>query len=298
MADVVGRPVDGLPARGKLQLADQMQLHMGGCAASTGVGLARLGVSVGIIGKVGADGFGDFILSSLRTAGIDTSAIVRSMFTSTSATMVMVHSDGERSFIHYLGANAELSLADIDFDHVLSARIVHVGGSNLMPAFDGVPTAELLRRAREAGVLTSLDTAWDSQGRWLSLLSPCLQHLDYFVPSIEEARMITGQKEPQDVAAFLLDRGVGTVALKMGGDGCYVRGPQGELRIPAYEVPVVDALGAGDAFAAGFLAGLANGWDLEKTSLLASAVGACAVTALGATTGIRSMDETLAFMSR
>lgn len=296
VADVVGKPVDRLPDRGKLQLADQMELHSGGCAANTGVSLSRLGVSTAILGMVGRDGFGDYLVGAMEKQGLDASGIVRSQRTNTSATMVMVHSDGERSFVHYLGANAEFSGQDIDFEKVASAKILHVGGSNLMPAFDGLPTAELLCCARKAGVVTSLDTAWDSTGRWLSVLEPCLEHLDYFVPSMEEARMITGLNTPEDSAQFLLDRGVGTVALKMGADGCYVRSQSASLRVPVIPVNVVDALGAGDAFAAGFLAGIVRGWDLERTSRFAVAVGALSVTALGATTGIRSMEETLRFM--
>ena len=298
VADVVGKPVDSLPGRGKLQLVDQMELHTGGCAANTGVALAKIGVSTGLIGMVGADGFGDYIVRAMERHGLDTTGIARSDRVNTSATMVMVHGDGERSFLHYFGANAELSLADINFDLIRNARIVHVGGSLLMPALDGQPTADLLRQARAAGVTTSLDTAWDSRGRWMELIGPCLEHLDYFVPSIEEARMLTGRHEPEDVAADIVERGVGTVALKMGAEGCYIRSGQSRLRIPVFSVEVIDALGAGDAFAAGFLTGVLQGWDLEKTGRFATAVGALSVTALGATTGIRPLEETLRFMER
>ena len=298
VADVVGKPIDGLPERGKLQLADTMELHSGGCAASTGVALSCIGISTAILGMVGQDGFGDFMVQAMEKHGLDASGIVRSARANTSATMVMVHSDGERSFVHYLGANAEFSLADVKFDLIESARLVHVGGSNLMTSLDGEPTAELLRRARAAGVMTSLDTAWDSRGRWIALIAPCFEHLDYFVPSIEEARMITGKHRPEEVAAFLIDRGVKTVGLKMGGDGCYIRTRDAELRVPAFKVDAVDALGAGDSFAAGFLTGVIQGWDLEKTARFANAVGAMSVMSLGATTGIRSMAETLAFMEK
>jgi sugar/nucleoside kinase (ribokinase family) len=296
VADVVGRPIDGLPDRGKLHLVEQMELHSGGCAANTGVCLARIGVSTGITGMVGADGFGDFLVQAMERHGLDASGIARSREASTSATMVMVHSDGERSFLHHLGANAHFSLADINLDRLFKAPLVHIGGANLMPGMDGVPTAELLRQARAAGLQTSLDTAWDSTGRWMQILAPCLEYLDYFVPSIEEARMLTGQARKEEMAAALLDRGVGVVALKMGSEGCYIRTPDRALRIPSFEVPAIDALGAGDAFAAGFLTGVVKGWDLETTGRFANAVGGLAVQALGATTGVRSLEQTLEFM--
>lgn len=296
VADVLGKPVDEYPGRGKLVLVDQMELHTGGCAANTGVSLAKIGVDTGIIGKVGADGFGDFIVSQIERHGMDARGVVRDPDTATSATMVMVHGDGERSFIHYLGANATLVESDVNFDLMRGAKILHIAGSFLMPAIDGQPTANVLRKAQEMGITTSLDTAWDSRGRWMELLAPCLPYMDYFVPSIEEARMVTGKHDPADVAKVLIDRGVKVVGLKMGEDGCYIRSAGAEVRIPKFDVDAVDACGAGDAFAAGFLTGVVKGWDLEMTGRFANAVGALCVTAIGATTGIKSLEETLAFM--
>lgn len=287
VADVVGKPVEHLPERGKLTLVDRMELHGGGCANNTGIGLAKIGIKTAVIGKVGSDGFGDFMVSSLKGSGVDTSGVVRDGSVATSATMVMVHGDGERSFIHYLGANATLSDDDVNWDVVKNSKILHIAGSFLMPGFDGQPTANVLKKAKQLGVTTALDTAWDSKGQWMKLLEPCLEYIDYAVPSIEEARMVTGKQDPADVAKVLMDKGVGTVALKMGSEGCYIKSADAELRIPIYRVNAVDANGAGDAFAAGFLAGLANGWDLERTGKFGNATGAFCVTALGATTGIK-----------
>lgn len=297
VADVVGKPVDIWPDRGKLELVDRMELHSGGCAASTGIGLAKIGAKVGMIGKVGEDGFGDFMINALERNGVDASGVVRDTSVATSATMVMVHGDGERSFIHYLGANATLVERDVDFDYVKQAKILHVAGSFLMPGIDGEPTARILAKARAAGVTTALDTAWDSKGRWMSLLRPCLEHIDYFVPSIEEAKRVTNRETPEDIAKSLLDEGVKVVGLKMGESGCYIRSTDAEYRIPPFKVDAVDALGAGDSFVAGFLTGVVHGWDLEKTGRFANAVGACCVTALGATTGIKSLEETERFVA-
>ena len=103
-----------------------------------------------------------------------------------------------------------------------------------------------------------------------------------------------GREDPAEIARFLIDQGVKVVGLKMGERGAYVRSADGqEIRVPAFRVEAVDALGAGDAFVAGFLAGLVHDWDLEQCARFANAVGACCVTALGATTGIKSLEETL-----
>ncbi len=296
VADVVGKPVECLPDRGKLMLVDRMELHGGGCANSTGIGLSRIGIKTAVIGKVGSDGFGDFMIDNLTRNGVDCKGVVRDKDAATSATMVLVHEDGERSFIHYIGANGTLKESDIDFDVVKSSKVLHIAGSFLLPGFDGEPTARVLKKAKEMGVITSLDTAWDSRGNWMKLLEPCLKYVDYAVPSIEEARMVTGKNEPADVAAALMDKGVETVALKMGDKGCYIRSKDIELNIPIYKVDVVDALGAGDAFAAGFLTGVVNGWDLERTGKFANATGAFCVTALGATTGIKDQKTIEAFI--
>src|SRR5687768_13892470 len=106
VADLLGHPIDALPPRGRLGLVDRMNLHIGGCAANTGIDLARLGVAVSILGKVGVDGLGDFVLATLRREGLDTRGVVRDDEVGTSATMVMVSSDGERTFLHHLGGNA------------------------------------------------------------------------------------------------------------------------------------------------------------------------------------------------
>lgn len=300
VADVVGKPVDYFPERGKLALLDRIELHTGGNAANTGISLAKLGVQTAVIGKVGDDGFGDFLVRRLEQHGIDAGGVARDNQMATSATMVLGHSDGERTFLHYIGANATLRYEDIDLDRVLGSKIVDIAGALVMPALDGEPTVRLLKQAQEAGVITALDTVWDSQGRWMDVVGPCLPYVDYLMPSYEEARMLAGGREaPAEIARFLQDRGARTVGIKMGAQGVYLRTADGtEIHVPALPVQAVDALGAGDAFLAGFFAGLVRDWDLERCLRFGNAVGACCVTALGATTGVRSFEETEAFLQQ
>jgi sugar/nucleoside kinase (ribokinase family) len=297
VADVVGRPVESFPDQGRLVLVDEMSLHTGGCAVNAAIGLAKLGIPVEVIGKVGNDAFGNFLLVELKKYLVGTKGVRRDRTAGTSATMVMVHPDGERSFIHYLGANARLRPEDIDFDLVQKSSILHFAGTFVLPGIDGEPSVALLRKARAAGVTTFLDTVWDASNRWMELLAPYLPMVDYFVPSLGEAQQLTGLEQPRDVARALLDGGVGVVALKMGAQGCLVMTQGGEkFLVPAFKVQVVDATGAGDAFAAGFIAGVRQAWPLEQTARFANAVGALCVTKIGASGGIRSMTETLAFM--
>ena len=297
VADVVGRPVRSMPAPGRLVLVDEMSLHTGGCALNTATALARLGMPVEVIGKVGRDPLGDFVLNAMRERGIGVRGVSRNAMAGTSATMVMVDPDGERRFVHYLGANAHLTLDDVDRALITEATIFHVGGALVLPGLDGEPMAELLAAAREAAVTTVVDTVWDDTGRWMKTLAPCLPHVDYFIPNLAEAQALTGRDAPEAAASALLDRGVGMVVLKMGAAGCLAMSATETVRVPAFDVEVIDATGAGDAFVAGFIAGLLQDWPLTRVARFSNAVGACCVMGVGASGDVRSLPETLTFMS-
>ncbi|MCX5641651.1 MAG: sugar kinase [Candidatus Omnitrophica bacterium] len=299
VADVVVKPVTGLPEEGKLQLVDEIELHCGGCAVNTAIGLARFGINSGLSGRVGQDGFGSFLKENLAREGVSTSGLKMVAGERTSATAVMVSPTGERSFLHFLGANRNYSAADFDLQLFADYRILHLAGILLTPSFDGEPAASVMRQAKEAGLVTSLDTAWDATGRWLKAVDPILPYTDLFLPSIEEARMLSGLKNPEEIADFFLKKGVKVVALKMGSEGSYFKSALGEDGfVPIYPVEVKDTTGAGDAFVAGFLAGYLQDWPLPRVARLANAVGALAASKVGATAGIRSWAETLRFADK
>jgi sugar/nucleoside kinase (ribokinase family) len=293
VADVIAAPVDDVP-HGAVSLMDEVSLRGGGCALNTGTGLARFGLSVSVVGKVGADAFGDFVLALLDERGLDRQGVVRDPVAPTSATVALVDSEGERSFLHLPGANGSLTADELPHERVFGGRALHVAGALVMPALDGAPTAALLAEARRRGVRTSLDTVYDATGRW-DRVEPCLPHLDLLTLSLAEAEGITGEREPASASAWLRDRGVAEVALKLGSDGCFVVGDDVEEAVPAFAARAVDGTGAGDAFAAGCLYGRLAGWPLVDAARLGNAAGALATTAFGATEGLRDLDETLAF---
>lgn len=297
VADTVGVPIRKIPAWRQLELVDRVELHTGGCANNTGVGAARMGMKVGVIGKVGGDGFGDFIISTLKNEGVDTRGISRDEKVNTSFTFIMVAPDGERAFFHYIGANGTLSYEDVDFSLVSDSKILHVAGSFIMPGIDGEPTARVLEKARVSGVTTSLDTVWNDSIDAYKTLKPSLPHLDYFLPSIDEARLMTDLESHEEIADFFLDHGVGTVALRMGAEGCYIKNGSEEMTLPAFRIGVVDTSGAGDAWISGFLTGVVRGMSLRDAGMLGSATGALCVSAVGTTSGLRSFEETVEFMN-
>jgi sugar/nucleoside kinase (ribokinase family) len=297
VADVYGRPVDEWPERGRLSVVDEMGIGLGGCAANTGQCLIKLGVDTAIMGKVGNDGFGRFCTDTLQSAGAGTSGIVVDSAPGTSASMVMIDSEGERTFLHYPGMNGRLRLDEIDFGVMTDCRIFHCAGALVMGDFDGEPMAECLRRAKEAGVTTALDTVYNDRSGWMSTLEPCLRQCDIFLPSLAEAQKLTGAQQPEVVAEKLLTYGPRIVGIKMGEHGSYVRTADQELRPPAYKVDVLDGTGAGDAFVAGFLRGMLEDWDLERTAKFGNAVGGLCTSGIGTTAGVRDFPGTLAFLA-
>jgi sugar/nucleoside kinase (ribokinase family) len=290
VADVIARPVDELPPAGSLRLVESISLRGGGCALNTATALSRLGVSAAVAGKLGVDRFGDYLLHLLDDRRIDRRAVLRDSMVPTSATIVLVADDGERTFLHFPGANAQLASAELDVDFLCSGRVLHIAGALVLDGLDGEPLAELLAEAKRRGVTTCVDTVWDPTDRWARIL-PCLPHVDLFTPSLPEARAITQEHDVEAVCRSLRRSGARDVVLKLGPDGCYVAGIG---CVAPFHVHAVDGTGAGDAFVAGLLFGLLQEWPLERAARIANAAGALATTSIGASEGVHDLNETLA----
>ena len=299
-ADALAKPVNALPEKGKLQLLEELQLQVGGCAANTAIGLAKLGIDTAIIGKIGNDGFGGFIQNALTSEGVNISKLRVDDSVQTSASVVAISDDGERSILHCLGANAKFGFDDICLKTIINSKILFIAGTFLMPDFDGIGMEKLLKEVKQSGVLCCMDTAWDSTGQWMSKIENVLPYLDWFMPSFEEAKELAGKSSPIEMAKVFMGKGVKNVVIKVGGDGCYVQCQNNPIfHVPAYKnINVVDTSGAGDAFCAGFLAGLMKEWDIQTCAKFANAVAAHCVMSIGTTTGIKSMPQIVQFITR
>jgi sugar/nucleoside kinase (ribokinase family) len=296
LVDVLAKPVDKLPAKGGLLPVDHIELAMGGCASNTAIALSRLGVKTALWGKLGRDDFGEYALRQLKREKVDASGIVLDAKVSTSATVVLIHSDAQRSFLHSMAANDAISLSDIRFSKFSKFGHLHVGGYFLFPALDGPRMAQVLKAAQKRGLTTSLDTAWDLNGKWLKTLKPCLPYLNYFMPSEREVKMLLGFTNPAKAAKTFQKLGAKNVVVKLGEKGSYLLGQSGaEIRVPAFKAKVMDTTGAGDAFCAGFIKGLSLSLGFKECLKLGNAAGAAAVTALGATAGIKSFQQLLKY---
>jgi sugar/nucleoside kinase (ribokinase family) len=296
--DVLGRPVSEIPPGQNISLLDEIRVTVAGTAGGTAVDLAKLGAEVVSIGALGDDEIGDVVRGILRRYGVDPSGLVEKVGVQTSATMLPIRPNGERPALHVMGANAKFSADDVDLDSLSTFDVVHVGGTFLMPTFDGVQAASVLRAAHEAGAITTMDVLGVSRPGLDETLRPSLEFLDYFMPNIEEAQMVTGLVDRSEIGQYFLEHGVGTVILKMGAEGSSIH-RQGvpEVLVPAYRVDVVDTTGCGDAYDAGLIWALASGWDLLEAARLASACGSLVATGLGSDAGITDLASTIAFMN-
>jgi sugar/nucleoside kinase (ribokinase family) len=293
VADVIARPVDRLPKSGTLGLVDEIALRGGGSALNTASTLVRLGAHAAVAGKVGADAFGEFLLGLIAERGVDGSGVLVDEAVATSATVVLVGRDGERTFLHLPGANGRLRAGELDHELLYSGRALHVAGALVLSDLDGEPTAQILAEAKRRGLQTSLDTVFDASGHWERVL-PSLPFVDVFTPGLAEAQAISGETDPARAARRLRALGVKEVAVTMGPSGCYASGDGHEGSIEAVPVDPVDGTGSGDAFAAGLVFGKLAGWSFERAARLANAAGGLATTAVGAFEGVRGLDETMA----
>jgi len=280
--DILVRPVDRL-TWGATTLVESIEQHLGGNGANTSYALAKLGIPTRVLGMVGEDPFGEFVMERLRSAGVDTGGVRRSR-APTATTVVLVDGRGERLFLHHLGSSAEVWFDDFAGELGRGLSHYHLASPFGLPRLRPLQP-EMLRMARAAGLTTSIDTHWDSTGRWLEDLGPCLPHTDILFMNEDEARMLAGSSDTRALGAT-------TVVLKLSRRGCAVFAPEGETRCPAFEVPVVDTTGAGDCFVGGFLAAVERGASYADAARFANAVAALAIQKLGAVEGVVSYEET------
>ena len=296
IVDILGRPVTAIPPGQNVDILEEIRITVAGTAAGTSIDMAKLGLDVVAMGALGKDELGNFVVNTMQSYGIDTARLRRKDGVQTSATMLPIRPNGDRPALHVPGANGELTWEDLDLDAIAQADFLHMGGTSLMPKFDGEPTVRVLRYTKEHGVTTTFDLVAIDRPDLLDLIEPCLPYIDYFMPGLDEARMMCKLDDRQDVINFFLDRGAGHTVFKMGAQGSSIASRDGEIRLPALEARVVDSTGCGDAYCAGFIAGLGLGWSVEDAGRLGTAAAGLVITGLGSDAGIVNLDETIAFM--
>ena len=291
--DVLGRPVTRIPDGGNVEFIEEIRLTVAGTAGGTIVDTAKLGLKSLAVGAVGDDEKADWVLATMQKHGIDTSAMQRLKGIPTSATILNVRPNGDRPALHVRGASDHFDVPPTMYDQVFDAPIIHLGGTGLLKKLDGPASLTLLQEAKKRRRTVTFDLI-AANAETAKIVKPLLPYIDYFMPSIEEAKDMSGQKTAEDCAKFYLDHGAKCCVFTLGGDGAfYARRDGTRVKSPAYEVKVVDTTGCGDAFDAGFIAALHHKMDVETSLRFAQASAGLVATGLGSDAGIISFEDTL-----
>jgi sugar/nucleoside kinase (ribokinase family) len=280
--DVQLLPVEGIPEGQGVALVEQIRFSPAGAAGGTSLTLSKLGATVRSAGAIGTDPIGDLFLTMLQRHGVDTSLLLRRDGVQTSSSVLPIRPDGSRPAFHVPGANLTYGPDDAPHDAIARATHLHIGGPELM---GGEAAAQILSRAKSAGVVTSADILTPGDPGVLAWISPALAHLDYLLPNDEQVVGLTAAATLEQGCRELIERGVTCVAATRGADGALVVTADDMVHVPAFAVDVVDTTGCGDAFSAGFLRGIGLGRDVSDSARLGCAAAALVAQGLGSDHG-------------
>ena len=263
-------------------LASGFAITLGSSSAILAHNLAALGSRVGFITKVGDDSFGAIAMELLRERGVDVTKVVRGA--KSGVTIILPH-EHERHILTFPGTISELRFEEIDLGYLASARHFHM--SSLFLQRELLPhLPELFSRMKSAGLTTSLDTNDDPEDRWEGGLADILPHVDILLPNEREAMKIT-RTGNVEAAIDRLAQTVKTVVVKMGASGAMAIENGRRFNAEAVPVKVVDPVGAGDSFDAGFLYQFLRGADITTCLAYGNLCGAFSTTACGGTEAFR-----------
>ncbi|MEH2506461.1 sugar/nucleoside kinase (ribokinase family) [Bradyrhizobium sp. AZCC 1578] len=295
--DILGVPVTEIPAGGGRALIDEIRLTVAGTAGGTVVPCARLGLNARAVGAVGTDEKADWVLNAMEREGIDISVMERMPGAPTSATILPIRPDGSRPVLHARGASARWRISSEAQKAACQSKVLHLGGVGSLLAMDGAPSVALLRDAKAAGCITTLDLI-QARSETLALVEPLLPYVDFFMPSIDETHAMVGTDDPVACARIFIDKGAGACAISLGENGSFVMAREGrQFTLPAFEVAVRDTSGCGDSYTGGFIAGLVRDWDLLDCAKLATATAAIVATGLGSGANLVSFEDTIHAMN-
>jgi sugar/nucleoside kinase (ribokinase family) len=281
------------PGFGQIEkLVDSATLTIGSSSAIFACGATRLGLKVTFIGVCGQDVFGRFMLEEMQKRGVEIGNVIRVPGGATGLSLILNRGQ-DRAILTHPGLIAALRADDVPDGLLRQTRHLHVASYFLQTALHpGLP--DLFRRARALGLTTSLDTNYDPSGAW-SGFEELLGLTNVFLPNEMEALSLSGEAS-LDLAADRLGSRVETLAIKLGAAGALgVRGTQ-KVKAASIPVEVVDTVGAGDSFDAGFLYGYLNAWDLERSLRLGCACGALSTQKAGGTEGQPTLDEAMKYV--
>jgi ribokinase len=281
-ADVIGR-VQSWPKPGEECLAERLELHCGGVGANCALALRQWNVSVRLIGSVGQDDFGGFLLKTLTTNGVNVRSVRRTGKAMTGILYINVTPDGQRTFFGSRGANQLVSrLGHSESSLLRRARAACLMGYSFLDAGGELTAKQIVAAVHRNDGWVSLDVGMEPSRKIPRKILRTAKTVDLLFVSSEEAAILTGCHRAEKAFQALLDCGIRDVVMKLGKRGCFIV-DGGEVRqVPSFAVRAVDSTGAGDAFTAVFLQGRLRGWPIAEAALAANAAGAAAAGVVGA----------------
>ena len=276
-------------------LADNMVLTLGSSSAIVAHNLASLGTKVGFHSLIGEDALGKIALERLALGGVDTSRVRAETSVGTGLSVILQH-DGWRNILTYPGAISRLSFRDLDFEYLSNARHFHLSSYYLQSGLrPNVP--DLFRRLKAAGLTISLDTNDDPKGLFEDDLYNVLKLVDIFLPNHREACRIANTDD-LEIALSRLSQIVPLLVVKAGAQGAIAIRADERINSAAMNVEIVDPVGAGDSFDAGFLHAYLKGWNLGDCMTAGNAAGALCATRSGGTEAFLDREHREEFLRR
>jgi len=291
---------------GPLRHVVYFEKHAAGAEANFAVGMTRMGFTAGYITRVGEDEFGRYILNFLKGEGVDVSRVVVDKEAPTGIYFIQrgYPVPSQSSVVYYRKGSAASRLCpeDLDPEYIGQTRLFHLTG--ITPALSETcreASYEAINIARNRNTMISLDTnirlkLWKAEKARETLL-PMIEKATILLTDPEDSQILIGESDPEKAARSFLDMGPSTVVVKLGEEGALAATRGKMARKRAFKVPVVDMIGAGDAFAAGFVASILKGWSLGRALEVANAAGALVVTVRGDIENLPSMEEVERFLA-
>ncbi|MCO5238344.1 MAG: carbohydrate kinase family protein [Chitinophagaceae bacterium] len=280
-ADLILNQVDGFPVIGKEILARQINLTMGSSSAILAYNLATLGSKVAFIGKLGKDVLGQFLIGQLGSKGIHTTGVRQQESYTTGATVVLNYGE-DRAMVTCPGAMEHLTIKDIDWEIVARSKHLHLSSFFLQTSLKK-NIGKIFSKAKQLGLTTSLDPQWDPAEKWELEIENILPHTDIFLPNEKELLNITKCTSVKE-AVGKLQKHSRIIVIKQGNEGSTLIHHAEWIKQPAYFNPeVVDAIGAGDSFNAGFIYQYTQNNPLPDCQQFGNMVAAYSTTAPGGT---------------
>lgn len=279
--DIILNQIDSVPVVGKEILARQMNVTLGSSSAIFASNLSCLNTRVAFTGKIGTDSFGDLAIATLKNNGVNIEGIIRREALQTGATVVLNYGE-DRAMVTHPGAMEDLVFEDINWEAIGRSRHLHISSVFIQKGIK-YDLARIFRKAKESGLSTSLDPQWDPEEKWEIGIEEVLPFVDIFMPNKSELLNLTGQKTIQKAIDKLRPLS-NAIVVKLGSEGSALfAGGQTTFQPAFLNTNVVDAIGAGDSFNAGFVYKFTNGYPLAACQEFGNMTGAFSTTASGGT---------------